>query len=264
MAYEILSFELSGEKDARFAEIVFNSPPVNAISPSLLSEFSNAIDQAEQESCRAILLTGEGKAFIAGADISVMKSFSPEQANEFIVRGQTVINQLEQSTLITLAAINGFTLGGGLELALACDIRILSDKATIGLPEVSLGVIPAFGGTQRLSRMVGEGNAKYFILTGNHITPDQALSTGIVQEVVPHEQLLVESKKRIQKILTNGPLAVSAAKKLVHSSLIHPLKKAYRTKKNTFVSYLNLVKQMRAYLLLLKKENQTFRTYQSR
>ncbi len=232
--YTLHDCTLSERRRCRFAKIIFNSPPVNAISSTLLSNLSDAIDQAEEDACRAVLFTGAGKTFVAGADISVMKVFSSKEAKDFIEKGQAIMNKIENSHLVTLAAINGFALGGGLELALSCDIRILSDKATVGLPEVSLGVIPAFGGTQRLSRMLGEGNAKYFILTGNHITSTQALSVGIAQEIVPHEQLLVESEMRIKEILSNGPLAVSSAKHLVHSSFDTELEQGFLNEKEHF------------------------------
>ena len=256
--YTLHDYELSDQRRCQFAKIVFNSPPVNSLSPTLLSSLSDAINQAHEEGCRAILFTGAGKTFVAGADISVMQTFSPKEAAEFIEKGQAIMNKLENSALITLAAINGFALGGGLELALACDIRILSDKATVGLPEVGLGVVPAFGGTQRLSRVVGEGNAKYFILTGNHITPEQALRTGIAQEVVPHDQLLAKSEMKIKKILSNGPLAVSSAKYLVHSSFDAQLEQGFLNEKEHFCKLFEAGEANEGLSAFIEKRNPNF------
>ena len=240
MTYQLLHFELSdiefsdGRK-SKLAKITLNSPPLNILSFSLLSDLSNALKQAEEEKCRAILITGgDSKAFIAGADISTMKKFSPHEAEDLIDQGQKIINKFENSSMITLAAINGFALGGGLELALACDIRILSEKATLGLPEVGLGVIPAFGGTQRLARLIGSGDAKYLILTGNYITADEAFRLGLAQVVAPHEKLLLESKKIIKKILTNGPLAVTLSKDLINSSFDIEFKQGLKNEKEYF------------------------------
>ena len=245
MGYKLIQLEksvvkLPNEKETTLAKITLNAPPVNALSPALLTEMSQVIQQVEKEQGSVLIITGAGKSFIAGADISVMKDFSKEQAQEFGQMGQEIINQFANSHLITIAAINGFALGGGLEFALACDIRIFSDKAVVGLPEVGLGVVPAFGGTQRLPRIIGEGNAKYFTITGSQITPDEALRMGITQKITTPESLMKEAEGVACEILAKGPQAVRSVKKLVQSSFEHDLPKGFSQERETFAELFHI------------------------
>jgi enoyl-CoA hydratase len=163
---------------------------------------------------RCAIVTGAGKAFVAGADIAAMASLSPAEARSFAERGQRVGAQLESLPFPVIAAVNGFALGGGCELALACDFIYASDKAKLGQPEVNLGVIPGFGGTQRLARRVGIGRARELVYTGVILGAEQAKAIGLVNEVVPGDQLLDAVMKVARTIAGKGPLAIASAKRV--------------------------------------------------
>ncbi len=191
---------------------------LNAINSQVLNDLENAIAEIEEnESIRTVIITGSGdKSFVAGADISEMVKLSPIEARQFLSRGQRILDRIENLKAITIARINGYALGGGLELALACDIRIASENALLGLPEVGLGLIPSFGGTQRLTRVVGTGNAKYLILLGKRLPAQEALRYGIVNEVVPKEELDNVVGKIIETLSGMAPIALTAAKKAIY------------------------------------------------
>ncbi|MCY3412643.1 MAG: enoyl-CoA hydratase/isomerase family protein [Candidatus Heimdallarchaeota archaeon] len=204
------------------AKIVFSRPKaMNALNSTMISELDLAVNEIEfrRKEIRAVLLTGEGKAFIAGADIAEMAKLSAVEARHFLYSAQQTLNRLENLPMPTIALINGYALGGGLETALACDIRIASEKAVVGLPEVSLGIIPAAGGTQRLTRLVGVGMSKLMILTGRHLNAEEALANRIVTQLIPHEDLEAEVIKILKEITSQAPLAVSFAKKSIHNAL---------------------------------------------
>jgi enoyl-CoA hydratase len=194
---------------------------LNALNKATLSELAHAIAAAQSdEGVRGILLTGAGpKAFVAGADISEFADFDGVQGEELSRRGQeTVFNAIEQSAKPVVAAINGFALGGGLELAMACHIRIASDHAKLGLPEVSLGLIPGYGGTQRLTQLVGKGRAIEIIATAEMISATQAEVIGLVNYVVAPEFLIVKAEEILNKIKRRAPLAVASAIKAINAS----------------------------------------------
>jgi enoyl-CoA hydratase len=168
---------------------------------------------------RALVVTGGGsKSFVAGADIAEMVKLNPPEARRFLHELQQTFTKLEELPFPVIAKINGYALGGGLEVALACDIRIASDNALIGLPEVSLGLIPAGGGTQRLTRLVGEGHSKYLIMTGSRLNADQAFQYGIVSKVVPQDKLDEETDNLLNMILKHGPVAIGSAKIAIQAS----------------------------------------------
>lgn len=193
---------------------------LNALNKDVLAELEQVIDEAEKNtSVRAIILTGEGKAFVAGADISTMVGMDETQALNFASFGQKVFDKIENLSKIVIAAINGFALGGGCELAMSCDIRYASEKAKLGQPEVNLGVIPGFAGTQRLPRLVGPGKALELLVTGNVIDANQALQIGLVDKVLPPEGLMEEAIKLAKAIATKCPGAVSLNKKALKSGL---------------------------------------------
>jgi len=193
---------------------------LNALNKDVLAELEQVIDEAEKDaSVRAIILTGEGKAFVAGADISTMVGMDETQALNFASFGQKVFDKIENLSKIVIAAINGFALGGGCELAMACDIRYASEKAKLGQPEVNLGVIPGFAGTQRLPRLVGPGKALELLVTGNVIDANQALQIGLVDKVLPPEGLMEEATNLAKTIATKCPGAVSLNKKALKSGL---------------------------------------------
>jgi enoyl-CoA hydratase len=199
------------------ATLTINRPEaLNALNSEVLDTIYTEVRRIhEQGEARAIILTGAGKAFVAGADISEMKDYGPEQAEEFSMRGQNAFHTLRDFPGPVIAAINGFALGGGLELALACDVLIAADSAKLGLPETTLAVIPGFGGTQTLPRRVGPGHAKRLLFTGDMIGTDEALAIGLVDAVVPEADLIEVATKMAAKALRNGPIAIRKAKRLV-------------------------------------------------
>jgi enoyl-CoA hydratase len=191
MAYE----NLLVERDGAVLTIVINRPKVlNALNGSTLRELSEAIDAAGDESVGAVVITGAGdRAFVAGADINELAAQSPVGGREHGRRGQAVFARIEQLGKPVIAAVNGFALGGGCELAMACTLRVAADSARFGQPEINLGLIPGYGGTQRLPRLVGRGRALELLLTGNPITADEAWRIGLVNKVVPAAALRDEA-----------------------------------------------------------------------
>ena len=206
--------------EAGIATVTFNRPPVNALNSDVVTELfsvANALDH--DPDVKVIVLTGQGKAFVAGADIGEMSKFTPMQAREFAHNGHRALTRLEQAEKPVICAINGFALGGGCEVALACDIRIMADSARIGQPEVNLGIIPGFGGTQRLARLLGPGVAKELIYTGDSIDAQEALRIGLANKVVPGDKLMETAREIAQKIAGKGPTAVRLAKTVINRGL---------------------------------------------
>lgn len=214
-----MTFEhLHIDRDGPIAVLTINRPKaLNAMNHAVLDELTRAARELDaDEGVLVVIVTGAGeKAFVAGADISEMAGFGPQQAEAHARRGQAAMAAFERMKKPVIAAVNGYALGGGLELALACDIRIASENAQVGLPEVSLGTIPGFGGTQRLSRLVGAGLAKELIFTGRRVKSDEALRIGLVNKVVPLADLLETAKQMARNIAANGPYAVRLAKDII-------------------------------------------------
>lgn len=208
------------EREKNYAVITLNRPKVlNALNQALVAELDAALDElAADEGIRAVVLTGAGeRAFAAGADIGEFNALpSASVAAEFSLRGQAVLNKIERLPKPVIAAINGFALGGGCELIMACDIRLAAGTARLGQPEINLGIIPGYGGTQRLARLVGKGAAKLLCLTGDHITADEALRIGLVDKVVPAADLLAEAKALAAKLASKAPVAVAAIKQAIN------------------------------------------------
>ncbi len=202
--------------------ITINRPKqLNALNKETIAELHEALDLFNKdEKIRVIIVTGSGKkAFVAGADIKEFMNFNAEQGRELAAKGQELLfDFVENLDTPVIAAINGFALGGGLELALASHIRIASDKAKMGLPEVSLGVIPGYGGTQRLAQIIGKGRAMDMILTATMIDANTALNYGLVSEVVPQQELMNASKRKAEQLLKNSPKAQSLAIKALNAS----------------------------------------------
>jgi enoyl-CoA hydratase len=192
---------------------------LNALNAQTVDELRQAFEAArEDEAVKAVIVTGGGeKAFVAGADINELAKMTPITGKEVARNGQRTFRAIERFPKPVIAAINGFALGGGCELALACHIRIASEKAQLGLPEVTLGIIPGYGGTQRLARLLGKGRALELILTGDRIGAAEAERIGLVNRVVPADQLLATAEEMARKIMTRGPLAVHAAIEAVMS-----------------------------------------------
>ncbi len=194
---------------------------LNALNRETLGEIERCAHAflADREQ-GALIVTGSGeKSFISGADIQELAVLDPQGAEEISRFGQRVLDVLEQSPKPVIAAVNGYAFGGGCELALACHMRLASENAVLGLPEVSLGIIPGYGGTQRLPRLIGPGRALEMILTGRRIKADEAERIGLVNRVVPRADLLAQAEALAQAVLKNGPLAVTAALEAVHRGL---------------------------------------------
>lgn len=210
------------EKIGKIAIIKINRPKaLNALNTETLTELIDVFTKIEDdEEIGCVILTGEGdKAFVAGADISEMMSFNSLDGKKFSEIGQNLLFKIENSKKVVIAGVNGYALGGGCELAMACDIRIASEKAKFGQPEVNLGVIPGFGGTQRLPRIVGIGRAKELIFTGDMIDAQEAYRIGLVNKIVSADNLMEEAKKIADKINSKGPIAIKLAKESINQGM---------------------------------------------
>lgn len=209
-------------KEGHVATITINRPKaLNALSTAVLTDLNAALDEvAADQDVYALIITGVGeKSFVAGADIAEMKDKSVEEAAEYGKFGNAVFRKIETFRCPVIAAVNGFALGGGCELAMSCDIRVASENAVFGQPEVGLGITPGFGGTQRLARLVGAGIAKEMIYTARNIKADRAAQIGLVNKVVAAEELSATVMKMAQGIAKNAPIAVAYAKKAINNGL---------------------------------------------
>ncbi|HJW73431.1 MAG TPA: enoyl-CoA hydratase-related protein [Geothrix sp.] len=214
------------EKSDRLAWLTLNRPEkLNALNNEVLRELEQVIAELEQDAeVGAVVITGAGeKAFVAGADIAELKTLDTAGARIQALRGQAVFQRIESMPKPVIAAVNGFALGGGCELALACHIRIASENARFGLPEASLGIIPGYGGTQRLPRLVGKGVALDMILSAEMVSAADALRMGLVSRVVPQADLRAAAEKLARTILSRGPLALRSVLAAVHEGIEMPL-----------------------------------------
>jgi enoyl-CoA hydratase len=225
-------------KEEFVADVTFSRPPANALSSAVLKELSALLDELESdENVRVALIHGEGRFFSAGADIKEFTSIkSSEEAAELSRAGQQVIERIEQFPKPVIAAIHGAALGGGLELAMGCHIRIVSENAKLGLPELQLGIIPGFAGTQRLTRYVGFGKAAEMMWTSEPITGTEAVQWGLANKAVPEEQLLEEAKKLAKKIAQKSPISIRATLQLLNACKEKPFHEAVRYEAELFGS----------------------------
>ena len=209
------------EQDGFVGIVTINRPKaLNALNSEVLKEIEAAFDAIDLDATRAVILTGAGeKSFVAGADIGEMSTLTKEEGEAFGKVGNDVFRKIETFPIPVIAAINGFALGGGCEISMSCDIRICSDNAVFGQPEVGLGITPGFGGTQRLARLVGAGKAKEMIYTAFNIKADEAYRIGLVNAVYPQAELMDAAKKMAAKIAKNAPIAVRACKKAINEGL---------------------------------------------
>jgi enoyl-CoA hydratase len=244
--------------DKGIATLTVNRPgALNALNAEVLQAIAQAVGELAGKS-KAIILTGAGKAFVAGADIAAMQNLDGDEAAAFARKGHKVAEAMADFQGPVIAAINGFALGGGLELAMCCDILIASDKAVVGQPEVKLGVVPGFGGSQRLPRRVGPGIAKWLLMTGESVKADEALRLGIVDRVVAHDQLVAECRKIAEACLANGPVAVSMVKHLVDDGLDMPLDEALELEADTFGDAFRTKDQKEGMKAFLEKRKPAF------
>ncbi|MDA8236136.1 MAG: short-chain-enoyl-CoA hydratase [Clostridia bacterium] len=233
-----MSFEnLLIEREGNIAIVYVNRPQaLNALNAATVKDLGHAFAELENnDEIDVVILTGAGdKSFVAGADIAFMKDFEPLEARDFALLGQKVLNQIENNKKPVIAAINGYAFGGGCELAMACDIRIAGEKAKFSQPEVNLGLLPGFAGTQRLPRLVGKGIAKELIYTGDIIDAQEAWRIGLVNKVVPGEKLLETAKEMARKIASKAQIAVRLSKQAINEGLEMDSHKAHTHEANCF------------------------------
>ena len=239
--------------------ITLNRPnKLNAINATMLKELSEALDTTENNpKTRCIIITGEGKkAFSTGADITELQKLTQETAHKFSKKGQQIFNKIEALSKPVIAAINGYALGGGLELALACDFRLASNQAEFGFPEMKIGIIPGWGGTQRLPLTVGKAEAKRLIMLGDRVNAEEALKMGLVDKVVPQNKLKTEAEALAQKLSKNLPTATKYAKHTINSATQNSLESGLKkeTKGSGLTIYtINMTQLFIGLSLTLKK-----------
>ena len=269
------------EKEDSIAVIFVNNPPMNVLCGGLLRELDMVMQELESDKdLRAVIITGRGRAFIAGADIKEMKDMSVEEARAFAKLGQGVLDRFEKLPVPVIAAVNGFALGGGTELALACDVRIASGAAKFGQPEVNLGVIPGFGGTQRLIRCVGPGKAKEMIYTGDIIDSQKAYEIGLVQLVVDgykrdeqgntmkdekgrpvqdNEPVLAAAMGMAKAMASKGPVAISKAKEAMNKGVDMPLREGLALEAELFAKLFDTGDQKEGMDAFVNKRDPSFK-----
>ncbi len=268
-------------KEGTIGIIKMNNPPMNVLSNAVLQELHSHLDTIEADTeLDAVIITGEGRAFVAGADISEMMKMDPAAAAKFAEVGQGAFDRIQALKTPVIAAVNGFALGGGTELAISCDIRIASEAAIFGQPEVSLAVIPGFGGTQRLPRLIGPGKAKELIFTGDMIDAKTALEIGLVQAIVPgfkvgedgqpvlnekgkpvqdNEPVLAAAMKMAGKIATKGPVSVQLAKESIDEGLDLTLAAGLKIEASNFAKLFDTEDQKEGMTAFVEKRPAEFR-----
>ena len=214
---EFITYEVEGQ----IGIITINRPKaLNALNSAVLDELDKTLDAVDQEAIRCLILTGAGeKSFVAGADIGEMSTLTKAEGEAFGKKGNDVFRKLETFPIPVIAAVNGFALGGGCEISMSCDIRICSENAVFGQPEVGLGITPGFGGTQRLARIVGTGKAKEMIYGARNIKAEEAYRIGLVNNVYPAEELMPAAKKLAPTIARNAPIAVRNCKRAINEGI---------------------------------------------
>jgi len=255
MSYENILLD----KQDNTTVITINRPEsLNALNAQTIKELSSALDELNADtSCRVIILTGSGeKSFVAGADIKEFSDFGQEKAEELARNGHnTLFNKIENMTKPVIAAVNGFALGGGLELTMACHIRYASENARLGLPEVTLGLIPGYGGTQRLPKLVGKGMANEMIFSAKMIPAAKAKEIGLVNEVYPIEELLTKTKELADVIARNSPMAISEA---IHAVNLSDTDQGFETEIRSFGELFDLADKKEGVSAFLEKRKPNF------
>lgn len=255
--FETIKYEVND----RITLITVNRPQaLNALNPQVLDELYKAFEMFESdENADVAILTGEGRAFVAGADIVAMSTMSTLEGRNLGINGHKLMNYMENIEKPIIAAVNGFALGGGCELSMACDIRIASTKAKFGQPEVGLGIIPGFGGTQRLPRLVGKGMAKYLIFTADTINADEALRIGLVEKIVEPEALMDEVYEIAKKISAKAQLAIGLAKSAINDGYNLDMKIASKIEIESFGQLFSTEDQKEGMSAFLNKTNAIFK-----
>ena len=224
------------EKQENIGILTINRPEaLNALNSTVIGDLEQAITEVEKDAeLGALIITGEGRSFVAGADIGEMSTLTKAEGEAFGKLGNDVFLMVESFPIPVIAAVNGFALGGGNELAMSCDIRICSDNAVFGQPEVGLGITPGFGGTQRLARLVGMGMAKQLVYSALNIKADEAYRIGLVNAVYPQAELMENVLKLANKIAKNAPIAVRNCKKAINDGISLPIEKAVEVEEKLF------------------------------
>lgn len=246
--------------DGGVAVVTIDRPPVNALGAQLEAELKEtflALDKAGEVG--AVILTGAGeRAFVAGADIKAFPGMDEQGAYQMSRRTQGVLSTIEQCRKVVIAAVGGLALGGGAELALACDLRVADESARLGFPEVSLGLLPGAGGTQRLTRLVGPGRAKLLILTGDPVTAAEALTMGLVEQVVPKGQALAAARALAARIMARGPVAVANAKKAIAAAAELLPEAGFERESRLFCELFNTADQKEGVTAFIEKRKPVF------
>ncbi len=248
-------------REERLAIVMINRPPVNALNQDVLDALEEAFTELKKDqTVGAVIITGSGeKAFVAGADITQFPKLNRENGEKLSRRGQLVFQQIADFPAPVIAAVNGFALGGGLELALACDIRIVAENAKVGLPEVTLGIFPGYAGTQRLPRLIASGKAKELIFTGAMVGAEEALKLGIADHLTPEGEALSKAKEVAAKILKNGPIAIRFAKEAINKGLDQTLEEGQKTEASYFSELCATEDQKEGALAFLEKRPPVFK-----
>ena len=243
------------ENKGAYGIITMNRPEaLNALDSNVLDDLSKALDEVDLDTVRCLIITGAGeKSFVAGADIKEMAGLSKAEGEAFGKLGNDTFRKLETLPIPTIAAVNGFALGGGCELAMSCDIRLASETAVFGQPEAGLGITPGFGGTQRMARLIGPGKAKELIYSARNIKAPEALSIGLVQAVYPAEELMPAAEKLANRIAGNAPIAVRACKKAINDGLQVGMDEAVVIEEKLFGSCFETKDQRNAMSAFLEK-----------
>jgi enoyl-CoA hydratase len=258
MPYENVIVEVQGS----IGFIKFNRPKaLNALNSATLDDLLGAVNELnDNPAVNVVVVTGEGnKAFVAGADIAEMQPMNPMQGVNFSQRGHVAISALEKMNKPVIAAVNGYALGGGFEVALACDIIYASEKARVGFPEVTLGILPGFGGTQRTAKLVGLAKAKELIFTGKVITAQEAYEMGLVNKVVPDDQLMATVQELAAKMIAAGPVGIRLAKLCVNKSLSQDIDTGLDFEAEAFGLCFGTEDQKEGMLAFLEKRTPTYR-----
>ena len=244
------------EQQGAVAVLTIDRPKaLNALNPEVLADLKAAFEGIDQDTVRCVVLTGAGeKSFVAGADIGSMSTMTKAEGEAFGKLGNDIFLMIESFPLPVIAAVNGFALGGGCEIAMSCDIRLCSDNAMFGQPEVGLGITPGFGGTQRLARLVGMGMAKQMLYTARNIDAAEALRIGLVNAVYPQTELMDAAKKMAATIAKNAPIAVRACKKAVNEGIQVSIDKAVAIEEKLFGDCFETHDQVEGMACFLSKE----------
>ena len=254
-----MSVVLYGQKDAVGVITINREKALTALNSEVLDALDQTLDQVDLETVRCLGITGAGqKSFVAGADIGEMSTLTKAEGEAFGKKGNDIFRKIETFPVPVIAAVNGFALGGGCELALACDFRFASDNAKFGQPEVNYGIIPGFGGSQRLARLIGTGEAKEMIYTGSMIDAEEALRIGLINRITTQENLIPECEAILRKIMSKAPMAIASAKNAINTGMNMDLRSGLAYEAQVFGSCFATRDQKEGMAAFLEKRKPVF------